>query len=308
MRTAGLSPFQLDHYGKLMRGFFETLGAMVLVLLLVLALYMCGIVKANAQTLTVTMSSSAPTGVAPHDHTLTWSAPAGSTCTASGSWTGTKAASGTQVINDLQASASYRLVCNQAASGGQAELSWTPPTQNTDGSSLTNLAGYRVVHGTSATALTSTIQIANPGTSRYTVTGLSAGTRFFGVKAYTSGGVESLVSNVVSKAITTTPAATGEATVAVTVTPRPNPPTQLQVVEQTVYNVGQFYHAKWMPLRGLPYGKIPLGEPCMQSRPVLDSYYGVDKTKVTWDPGKPALNYPIAKCQFVASTNTLTVE
>jgi hypothetical protein len=260
-----------------------------------------------AQTLTVTMSSSNPTGVAPHTHTLTWSAPAGSTCTASGSWTGTKAVSGTQEIRDLQASATYRLTCSRAASGGQADLAWTPPTSNTDGSSLTNLAGYRVVWGASATTLTSVVQISNPGINRYTVTGLSAGTVFFGVKAYTSTGVESLLSNVVSKAITTTPAATGEAVVSVTVTPRPNPPTQLQVVETTVYNVGQFYHERWLPLRGVRYGTIPLGEPCMANRPVLDSYYGVDKTKVTWDPGKSSLNYPIAKCQNVVATN-LTVE
>jgi len=261
-----------------------------------------------AQALSVTLTSSAPTGVAPHTHTLTWSAPAGSTCTASGSWTGTKTVSGTQTITDLQASASYRLVCTRAASGGQAELSWTPPTQNSDGSSLTNLAGYRVVYGTSATALAQTIQIGNPSTTRYTVTGLTAGTHFFGVKAYTSGGVESLTSNIVSKVITVTPGASGEATRAVTVTPRPNPPSQLQVIEQTVYNVGQFYHLKWMVMRGSPYGRIPLGEPCMENRPVLNSYYGVDPAKITWDPGKTPLNYPIAKCQYTASTTALTVE
>lgn len=260
-----------------------------------------------AQTLPVTMSSSNPTGVAPHTHTLTWSAPAGSTCTASGSWTGAKAVSGTQEIRDLQASATYRLSCSRAASGGQADLSWTPPTANTNGTPLTDLSGYRVVWGTSATALTSVVQLATPGVSRYTVTGLPAGTMFFGVKAYNSTGVESLLSNVVSKAITTTPAATGEAVVSVTVTPRPNPPTQLQVVETTVYNVGQFYHEQWIPLRGVRYGTIPLGEPCMANRPVLNSYYGVDKTKVTWDPGKSALNYPIARCQNVVATN-LTVE
>lgn len=308
MRTAGLSPFQLDHYGKQLRGFFETLGVMLIILLGVLVLSMLGIARAHAQTQTVTLTSSAPTGVAPHTQTLTWSSLAGSVCTKSGSWTGTTTNAGTQTINDLQASANYRISCTKAASGGTASLSWIPPTQNTDGSSLTNLAGYRVVYGTSATALAQTIQIATPGASTYTVSGLASGTWFFGVKAYTSGGVESAVSNVASKVVTTSPAATGEASVAVTVTPRPNPPTQLQVVEQTVFNVGQFYHAKWMPLRGIRYGTIPLGEPCMQNRPVLDSYYGVDKAKVTWDKGKTPLNYPIAKCQFVASTNTLTVE
>lgn len=84
---------------------------------------------------------------------------------------------------------------------GAATLSWTPPTQNTDGTSLTNLAGYRLSYGTSATALTSTIQIANPGTSSYIVSNLAPGTHYFAVRAYNSAGVESSNSNVVSKVI-----------------------------------------------------------------------------------------------------------
>ena len=37
----------------------------------------------------------------------------------------------------------------QAVAVGSATLSWTPPTQNMDGTPLTNLAGYRVYWGTS---------------------------------------------------------------------------------------------------------------------------------------------------------------
>lgn len=84
---------------------------------------------------------------------------------------------------------------------GIATLSWMPPTQNTDGSGLTNLAGYRVSFGASATALTSTIQIANPGVSSYMVSNLPPGTHYFAVRAYTSTGVESRNSNVVSKVV-----------------------------------------------------------------------------------------------------------
>lgn len=82
-----------------------------------------------------------------------------------------------------------------------ATLSWTPPTQNTDGTALTNLAGYRIHYGTSPTVLTQAIQIANPGASGYTVTNLAPGTYYFAVRAYTSGGAESATSNTVSKAI-----------------------------------------------------------------------------------------------------------
>jgi hypothetical protein len=84
---------------------------------------------------------------------------------------------------------------------GAATLSWTPPTQNTDGSTLSNLAGFRVQYGTSQSSLTQTIQIANPGIATYVVTGLNSGTWYFAVKAYSSSGAESANSNVVSKTI-----------------------------------------------------------------------------------------------------------
>lgn len=83
----------------------------------------------------------------------------------------------------------------------EATLSWTPPTGNTNGTSLTNLAGYRIHYGASATALTSTIQVANPGATSYRVTNLAPGTYYFAVRAYTSAGTESANSNVVSKVV-----------------------------------------------------------------------------------------------------------
>jgi hypothetical protein len=84
---------------------------------------------------------------------------------------------------------------------GAASLSWTAPTENTDGSSLTDLAGFRVVYGTSSGALSQTVQVANPGASSYVVDQLASGTWYFAVKAYSTGGAESSQSNVVSKTI-----------------------------------------------------------------------------------------------------------
>jgi len=88
-----------------------------------------------------------------------------------------------------------------APSNGSATLSWTPPTQNDDGSTLTDLAGYRILYGTSAGALTQTVQVSNPGVATYVVTGLSSGSWFFAVKSYNTGGAESANSTVVSKTI-----------------------------------------------------------------------------------------------------------
>jgi hypothetical protein len=84
---------------------------------------------------------------------------------------------------------------------GSAALSWMPPTRNTDGSTLTNLAGYKIYYGTSSGALNKTIQISNAGISSYVVENLSPATYYFAVKAYTTAGVESALSNTASKAV-----------------------------------------------------------------------------------------------------------
>jgi hypothetical protein len=84
---------------------------------------------------------------------------------------------------------------------GAAALYWEPPTTNADGSTLTNLAGYRIVYGAAATQLTQTIQVANAGVSSYVVENLAPGTYYFAVRAYTSKGAESADSNVVQKVV-----------------------------------------------------------------------------------------------------------
>jgi len=89
---------------------------------------------------------------------------------------------------------------SQGASGS-ATLSWTAVTENTDGTPLTDLAGYSVHYGTSASALTSVVVLADPGQTSYVVTPLSSGTWYFAVAAYTTGGVQGELSNVATKTI-----------------------------------------------------------------------------------------------------------
>ena len=81
---------------------------------------------------------------------------------------------------------------------GTATLTWAAPTQNTDGSSITNLAGYVISYGTSATALTQTVTVSNPATTTYTVQNLTAGTWYFSVAATETGGTASAPSSMVS--------------------------------------------------------------------------------------------------------------
>jgi hypothetical protein len=84
---------------------------------------------------------------------------------------------------------------------GAATLTWTPPTRNTDGSTLTNLAGYRIYYGTSANSLTKTINVNSAGVSSYVVSDLAPATYYFAVTAYNKSGAESARSTTVSKVI-----------------------------------------------------------------------------------------------------------
>jgi hypothetical protein len=86
-------------------------------------------------------------------------------------------------------------------STGTATLDWTPPTENSDGSVLINLAGYTVYYGTSPDSLTESVKVSNPGLSAYTLSNLAAGTWYFAVTSYSSAGIESARSGVISAKI-----------------------------------------------------------------------------------------------------------
>ena len=79
-----------------------------------------------------------------------------------------------------------------------AELHWTAPTRNEDGSALTNLAGYRIRYGTSTGALTQTVNVAGAAVTTAVIEGLAAGTWHFAVSSYTNAGVEGAPTNPVS--------------------------------------------------------------------------------------------------------------
>ena len=101
----------------------------------------------------------------------------------------------------LQASLAAFSITVQQAANGSATLTWTPPTTRTDGSPLTNLAGYRLRYGNSAGNYPNTITISNPGLTTYMVQNLAVGTYFFVLAAYDAAGSESVNSNPVSKTI-----------------------------------------------------------------------------------------------------------
>jgi Putative Ig domain len=88
-----------------------------------------------------------------------------------------------------------------ATTSGAATLSWTPPTQNVDGSPLTDLAGYRVYWSTTSGTYPNSVTLLNPGLSSYMVEQLTPATWYFVATALDTSGNESMQSNVASKAI-----------------------------------------------------------------------------------------------------------
>jgi hypothetical protein len=77
-------------------------------------------------------------------------------------------------------------------------LAWDAPTQNTDGSALTNLQGYEIYYGTSSSSLTQKISIGTTGQQNYVVENLTAGTWYFEVVAINAAGEQSGPSSIVS--------------------------------------------------------------------------------------------------------------
>lgn len=90
----------------------------------------------------------------------------------------------------------------------QAALTWTEPTQNEDGSPLTDLASYRI-YRTATSGVYADPPIATvlaPATS-YTDAPLGEGTWFYVMTAVDTSGNESVWSNEASKTIAIPPAA-----------------------------------------------------------------------------------------------------
>jgi hypothetical protein len=131
--------------------------------------------------------------------------------TGTGRLSGTPSTSSTGVFSDVRITVSdgrassalvpFSIAVTDSQTTGSATLSWQPPTSNTDGSPLTNLAGYVVRYGTSPDALDIQVRIDNPGLVTYVVSDLAPATWYFQVVAYNSVGVESSPSATGSKTI-----------------------------------------------------------------------------------------------------------
>ena len=96
--------------------------------------------------------------------------------------------------------AEFDVSVNQIAAG-VATLSWNPPTENADGSSLDDLAGYRIYYGRNPDNLTQVVVLNNPGLTRYVVENLTPARWHFEMTSVNTEGVESRRTPTASKTI-----------------------------------------------------------------------------------------------------------
>src|SRR4051794_35459318 len=117
---------------------------------------------AHAQTAgTITFTANKTSSTTSFAPVLTWStSPVATSCAASGGWSGTKFASGSQTVTSISANTSYTLTC--AWGNGAATVSWTAPTKNANATSRTDLAGYKSLFGNSSTSLTKSQTVSDP--------------------------------------------------------------------------------------------------------------------------------------------------
>lgn len=172
-------------------------------------------VTVTAPLPTLSFSASPSTVSQNESTTLDWSSTDVTSCTASGDWSGNKSATGSETINLSTTDSQFTLTCSGEGgtvndtvnvavvlnNNGTALLSWAPPTENTDGSSLTDLAGYKIRYGTSSGSYGSTITINNPGLTSYLIENLASADWYFVMTSFNSAGTESAYSVEVNKTI-----------------------------------------------------------------------------------------------------------
>jgi len=191
----------------------------LLILLLVMG-------TAQAQN-TIVFTAETTTGTEVVTPVLTWStSPPADGCDASGDWSGAKGPSGTETLPDITSGATYNLVCSWL--DDKATLNWTAPTQNTDGSPLTDLDGFKLRRGLSSGGPydQATIDIPDAAETQYVDQPLLGGTYCYVATAYNLLGIESDFSGEACKDVSS---GTDTQSVGIVVNPKPSVVTGLSI-------------------------------------------------------------------------------
>jgi hypothetical protein len=165
-------------------------------------------VQVNALPPTLSFSSSEASVRSGDFATLTWTSSHTEKCSASGGWSGARPTSGSEVVGPLQQGTTFSLTCS--GEGGSVldmltvnlvspvTVSWVAPTENVDGSPLTQLAGYRLYVGQISGLYTETIPLSDPSATTYALD-LESGSYYLAMTAIDASGNESAYSNEIAR-------------------------------------------------------------------------------------------------------------
>lgn len=98
--------------------------------------------------------------------------------------------------------ATFAITVTEVALGSMT-LNWTAPTENTNGSPLTDLAGYNIYYGQSPGSYSNQIRIDNSSINTYLVENLVPDTYYVVATSFNSLGIESTFSNEATQTVTT---------------------------------------------------------------------------------------------------------
>jgi hypothetical protein len=85
----------------------------------------------------------------------------------------------------------FAITVAAAVTTNGVEVSWTPPTQNADGSTLTDLSGYKIHYGTESGNYSDSVALDSAGLTRYSLDSLPKGKIYIAMTAVNSAGAES---------------------------------------------------------------------------------------------------------------------
>ncbi len=141
---------------------------------------------------------------------LVWNAENVSSCEASGAWLGSRDVQGNDQIAHIKGGEhTFALTCNGdhgiamamvTVSVHSTPVVWAAPMTNTNGSELTDLAGYNLYYGTEPGAYNQVLPVRDAQQTNLALM-LDPGTYYMAMTAYDLEGNESLFSNEVRKVV-----------------------------------------------------------------------------------------------------------
>ena len=173
---------------------------------------------------TITFTAETTTGVETVTPVLTWDTqPLADECTASGDWSGNKGGAGTETLAPITSGATYNLTCTWTDAA--ATLSWTAPTENTDGTPYTDPDGYWLYYGQDQGGpYPLNERVTDPDQTSLVIQPLTPGIWYFVATAINQNGIESDFSGEAQKVIGDISA---QESVGITVNPKPTAPGSL---------------------------------------------------------------------------------